>query len=249
LENVAAAGPSIVEQLSLMQLLVASKNTLLLTLLSMPLAVTLGLILALMRKSRLPFVFWPASIYIEVVRGTPLLMQLYLVYYSLPQVGQWVHAQFPAISDEWFILNNFTVGVMCLAGNYAAYEAEIHRAGLDAVDKGQREAALSIGMSERQAFFRVVLPQAVRVVIPPIINDLIAMLKDSSLVSIIGVTELLNVAMGIGKGRSNVAQMLVVAAAFYLVLSLPCYFIGKWIERRLKAQGAPELHLENVHGH
>jgi His/Glu/Gln/Arg/opine family amino acid ABC transporter permease subunit len=242
-ENVAADAPSLFQQLSIFQLLAASKNTLLLTAISMPLAISFGLLLAIMRRSRFKALSWPASIYIEIIRGTPLLMQLYLVYYSLPQLGQMLNL------GDMLTLNKFVVGVICLAGNYAAYEAEIHRAGLEAVDKGQREAALSIGMTERQSFFVVMLPQAFRVVIPPIINDVIAMLKDSCLVSIIGVTELLNVAMGIGKAKFNVPQMLVTAAIFYMAMSLPCYFLGKYIERRLKAQGAPELHLDNVHGH
>jgi len=206
----------------------------------MPLAVAFGLQLALMRMSRNPLIYLPAATYIEVIRGTPLLVQLYLIYYSLPQLGL-------MLGTDMLTLDNLYVGIICLACNYAAYEAEIHRAGLQAIDKGQREAALSIGMSERQAFFTVVLPQAFRVVVPPIINDMIAMLKDSCLVSVIGVQELLNVAQDIGKSRANTAQMLVLAAILYLGLSLPCYFLGKYIERRLKAKGAPELHIDAVH--
>jgi His/Glu/Gln/Arg/opine family amino acid ABC transporter permease subunit len=231
-----------IKDIALFELLTAAKHTLMLTVISMPLAVIIGLLLALMRMSRLKALSWPASVYIEVIRGTPLLVQMYLVYFSLPQLGQ-------ALGTEWLTLSNFTVGIICLAGNYAAYEAEIHRAGLQAVDKGQREAALSIGMSERQAFFRVVLPQSLRIVVPPVINDLIAMLKDSSLVSVLGVQELLNRAMGIGRSKFTVPKMLVVAALIYLVMSLICYALGRWAERRLKAQGAPELHLDQAHGH
>jgi len=209
---------------------------------SMPLAVCLGLALAMMRSSRHRLLAWPAALYIEIVRGTPLLVQLYLVYFSLAQLGvRW--------GTDALTFDAFYVGVVCLAGNYAAYEAEIHRAGIQAIDTGQREAALSIGMSERQAFFRVVLPQAFKIVIPPVINDVIAMLKDSCLVSVIGVQELLTVAQSVGKARASVAEMLVVAAFFYLTLSLPCYYLGKYIERRLKAKGMPELHLDTVHGH
>jgi len=242
-------GAAWIDSFALFPLFKACGYTLLLTALSMPLAIVVGLGLALMRRSRRRWLAWPGSVYIEVIRGTPLLVQLYLVYYSLPLLGQWLAAQTGWVPADWFIWDNLLVGVLCLAGNYAAYEAEIHRAGLEAVDKGQREAALSIGMSEQQAFFRVVLPQAFRIIIPPVINDLIAMLKDSCLVSIIGVSELLNVATGIGKSRFNMPQMLVVAALFYLAMSLPCYFLGKWVERKLKAKGAPELHLDAVHGH
>jgi His/Glu/Gln/Arg/opine family amino acid ABC transporter permease subunit len=214
----------------------------LLTALSMPTAVIFGLFLAMMRRSRHGLLSWPAAIYIEFMRGTPLLVQIWLVYFTLPQIGLY-------FGTTWLVLPGLVVGVMCLAGNYAAYEAEIHRAGLEAIDRGQREAALSIGMSEGQAFFRVVLPQAFRIVVPPIINDLIAMLKDSCLVSVVGVRELLNVAQDIGRGGGNTAQMLVLAAMFYLALSVPCYFLGKYIQRRLKVSGAPEVHIENVHGH
>ena len=234
-------------ELDIPKLLNAARYTLYLTALSMPLAVAFGLVLALMRRSRFKFLAWPASLYVEVIRGTPLLVQLYIVYYSLPQVGQWLDAKFDLDRfGDYLTLDNFFVGVICLAGNYAAYEAEIHRAGLQAIDKGQREAALSIGMSERQAFFRVVLPQAFRIVVPPIINDLIAMLKDSCLVSVIGVGELLFVAQGIGKSRFNMPQMLVAAAVIYLILSLICYVFGKWVESWMKVKGAPELHVDQV---
>jgi His/Glu/Gln/Arg/opine family amino acid ABC transporter permease subunit len=209
----------------------------------MPLAVVLGLILALLRMSRHWILSWPAAVYIEVVRGTPLLVQMYLVYFTLPQLGQALNL------GQMLTLDNFVVGVICLAGNYAAYEAEIHRAGLQAIDKGQREAALSIGMSEKQSFLIVVLPQALRVVVPPIINDMIAMLKDSSLVSVIGVQELLNRALGIGRSNFSTPKMLAVAAFIYLLMSLVCYALGQYVERRLKAKGAPELHLDQVHGH
>jgi len=208
----------------------------------MPLALIVGLILALMRMSRHRWLSWPAAIYIEAVRGTPLIVQVFLVYFSLPVVGRWLNTDF-------FTLEKFTVGVICLAGNYAAYEAEIHRAGLQAIDKGQREAALSIGLSDAQAFRFVVLPQAFRIVVPPVINDLIAMLKDSSIVSVIGLEDLLNEAQSIGRSHFTVPRMLVMAAVIYLILSLICFAFGRWVEKKLKVRGGPELHIDNVHGH
>ncbi|HEY3319504.1 MAG TPA: amino acid ABC transporter permease [Planctomycetota bacterium] len=229
-------------ELAFFDLLKAAQYTLLLTAISMPLSILLGLVLALMRRARLRILSWPAAFYIEVIRGTPLLVQMFLVYFTLPQLGQW-------LNTDMLTLNSFVVGILCLAGNYAAYEAEILRAGLEAIDAGQREAALSIGMSEWQAFRTVVLPQAFRIVVPPIINDLIAMLKDSSLVSVLGVQELLNKALTIGRSNFTVPKMLVVAAAIYLVMSLVCYMLGKYAERKLHVQGAPELHLDQVHGH
>ena len=227
----------LVDDVHIWNLIVAARWPLYLTAISMPLAVFFGLILALMRMSRSRFLSWPASIYIEVMRGTPLYVQLFLVYYTLPQIGV-------ALDIDWLILDSFPTAILCLTANYAAYEAEIHRAGLQAVDKGQREAALSIGMSERQAFFRVTLPQAFRIILPPVINDAIAMLKDSCLASAIGVMELLKVAEGIGKNSEvGLANMYIAAGMLYMILSLSFYFLGKFIETKLKARGCAELNL------
>ena len=213
------------------QLLRATGITMLLTAASMPLAVVAGLGLALLAGSRHRWLSWPAVAYIQVVRGTPLLVQIFLVYFSLPVLGAWLGF------GQLLTLGNITVGVICLAGNYAAYEAEIHRAGLQAVPRGQREAALSLGMSERQAFWFVVLPQSLRIVMPPMVNDLVAMIKDTSLVYVIGVQELTAVALGIGKARFAVPEMLVIAAILYLVVSLAADQVGRRLEARLRRRG------------
>lgn len=231
-----------IEELFLPKLVAASGVTLSLTFLAMPLAVAAGLVLALMRMNRRRWLSVPAAAYIEVMRGTPLLVQMYLVYYTLPRFGQ-------ILGTDLLTWNNFIVGVFCLAANYAAYEAEIHRAGIQAIDRGQREAALSIGMSEAQAFMYVTLPQAFRIIFPPVMNDLIAMLKDSCLVSVIGVTELLNVAIGIGKSRFSVPEMLLAAAVIYLMLSLACAAMGRGLEKWWKIKPAAELELRSCHGH
>jgi polar amino acid transport system substrate-binding protein len=219
------------KQSVLVLLLRGALLTLTLTALAMPLALIAGLALALMGRSRKPLLRWPARGYIQVIRGTPLMVQIFLIYYTLPQVGQLLGL------GSLLTFNNFAVGVLCLAANYAAYEAEIHRAGIEAVPKGQREAALSLGMSERQAFYWVVLPQSFRIILPPVLNDLIAMLKDSCIVYVVGVQELLTVALGIGKARFNVPQMLAAAAVLYLVLSLVADWLGKRLEARLKKRG------------
>jgi polar amino acid transport system substrate-binding protein len=207
--------------------------TILLTVISMPLALTFGLVLALMTRSSHWWLRIPAVAYIQVIRGTPLLVQVYVIFFTLPQIGQWLGAPW----DQWLTWPALAVGVLCLTANYAAYEAEIHRAGLAAVPPGQREAALSLGMSENQAFFRVVLPQSFRIILPPVINDLISMIKDSSLVSVVGVAELLFVAGSIGKASFQYAEMLVAAAAIYLVLSLVAAWIGRQVEMWLRRRG------------
>ena len=167
------------------------------------------------------------------------MIQLFVVFYSLPQLGLY-------FETDLLTLDAMTVAIICLSGNYAAYEAEIHRAGLQAVDRGQREAALSLGMSEPQSFLHVVLPQAFRIILPPVINDAIAMLKDCSLVTTITVAELLNVAEGIGRTRINRPQVLLAAAAIYLIMSMFFFVFGKWVEKRLAFSGKPKLKIENV---
>jgi polar amino acid transport system substrate-binding protein len=214
--------------------------TLLLTAVSMPLAVALGLGLALMQTSRHAWLRWPATAYVQVVRGTPLLVQIFVVYFSLPRLGEWLGTSlltWPALP----------VGALCLTANYAAYEAEIHRAGLESVPKGQREAALSLGLSEGQVLWHVTLPQSFRVVLPPIVNDLISMLKDSCLVSVMGVGELLYVAQTTGKSTGHYGEMLLAAALLYLALSLLCDRLGKRLEERLRRTGAPTLGTVPAH--
>jgi polar amino acid transport system substrate-binding protein len=208
--------------------------TLLLTVLSMPLALFFGLVLALMVRSRRWPLSIPAQVYIQVMRGTPLLVQVYVIFFALPQLGL-------LLDVKWLTWPAFAVGVLCLAANYAAYEAEIHRAGLDAVPKGQREAALALGMSESQAFYYVILPQSLRIILPPVFNDLISMLKDSCLVSVMGVAELLYVANSAGKATFHYGEMLLAAALLYLLMSLTADWIGKRLEARLQVGGMPQV--------
>ncbi|MEI6235510.1 MAG: amino acid ABC transporter permease [Planctomycetota bacterium] len=233
----------LVDDIKIIDLIYAARWPLYLTAAAMPLAVAFGLILALMRMSRIRILSWPATCYIELMRGTPLFVQLYLVYYSLPEIA----GIFGPDAKQFMTLEAFPAAVLCLAANYAAYEAEIHRAGLLAVDKGQREAALSIGMSEWQAFYRVTLPQAFRIVLPPIINDAIAMQKDSCLTSAIGVKELLSYATSRGNNNEiGKPKMYLAAGVLYTILSLAFYFLGKFIERKLKARGGAELNLNQA---
>ncbi len=205
--------------------------TLLLTAISMPLALLFGLGLALMAMSKRRWLRWPAVCYIQVIRGTPLLVQIYVIFFGLPVIGHLLGL------GNLLTWDAFYVGILCLSANYAAYEAEIHRAGIQAVPKGQREAALALGMSERQAFLTVVLPQSLRIIMPPVINDLVSMLKDSCLVSVMGVYELLFVASSIGKATFLYGQLLIAAAVLYLILSLMADRLGKALEERLKRRG------------
>ena len=135
-----------------------------------------GLVVVLLRLYGIAPVRWTAKAYVEVVRRTPLLTQLFLIYYGLPEIG--------------IRLNAFLAGILGLGLNYAASEAENYRAGIQSIRRGQTEAALALGMSRGQTLRYVVLPQALRVVISPVTNDFIAMFKDSSIVSVITMVEL-----------------------------------------------------------
>jgi His/Glu/Gln/Arg/opine family amino acid ABC transporter permease subunit len=156
------------------------RNTLWLACLSMTLATGLGMLLALARTSRWAPLRWLASIYINVIRGIPLLVLIIYVYFGLPL--------FLGIDPANF--TNFKAGVLALTVFHTAFMAEVLRAGLVAVPQGQREAAMSIGMSRPRAFVSIVLPQAVRVAVPAAGNDFVGMVKDTSLVGVIGIFEL-----------------------------------------------------------
>ncbi|MEY2715934.1 MAG: hypothetical protein RIT24_2277 [Planctomycetota bacterium] len=220
--------------------------TVLLTVIAMPLATAAGLFLALARMSPRTWLRRAAVGYITLVRGTPLLVQIFLVYFSLPPLGQWLHSVAPAFMQAaleplggaaFLTLPALLVGALCLAANYAAYEAEVHRAGLQAVPQSQWDAARALGLSRAQAIRHVIAPQGVRIAMPAIVNDLNSLIKDSCLVSVIGVTDLLSVCLGIGKSRFTVPEMLVTAAAAYLVLSIAGDLLGASLERRLRARG------------
>jgi polar amino acid transport system permease protein len=173
---------------------------------------------ALGRLSRNPVLNGIASFYVSLVRGTPLLLQILFIYLALPQLG--------------IVLPELACGIFALGFNYGAYMTEVFRAGIQAVPPGQTEAAQSLGMSGRMTFVRIILPQAFRIVTPAIGNDFIAMLKDSSLVSVIGVQELLWRAKLIGTKEFQSIQTLLIAAAVYWVLTIAFSYIQSRLERR-----------------
>jgi glutamine transport system permease protein len=209
-------------------LLQGTLNTLIYCAVSFPIALVLGLILALMCSSPFVWLRWPARFFIEVIRGTPIIAQILLLYYGLGAVL--VQFNLSALADEW------TAGITSLALNYAAYEAEVFRAGLGSVDPGQNEAAFSLGMTSDQSFVRIVVPQAIPLMIPPLVNDFIYMLKDSAVISVIAGTDLTSV-MNIFTKRYSSDQMpfYLLAMLLYLALSLPIAQIGRYFEKRLRA--------------
>jgi glutamine transport system permease protein len=203
-------------------------NTLIYCFISFPLALLLGLLLALMSSSRLTWFKVPARTFIEIFRGTPMIAQIFIMYYG---VGAMLGNYAPTAK----LVNAWTAGIAALALNYAAYEAEVFRAGFLSVDRGQTEAALSLGLTPRQSFFRIILPQATPLMIPPFVNDFIYMLKDSAIVSVISGTELTSVlTFWTARNGSNPWPLYMLAMLLYLVLSLPISYVARAFERRLR---------------
>jgi polar amino acid transport system permease protein len=194
-------------------------TTLVICVTSIIFATGLALLGAFGRLSPRPVVYSVASLYVSLVRGTPLLVQLYFVYYGLPEIG--------------IVLPGLTAGIIAVSFNYGAYMTEIFRAGIQAVPRGQREAAEALGMPERLIMRRIVLPQAVRIVIPAIGNEFIAMIKDSALVSTISVTELLWRARRVGTREFRTLQAMLLAALVYWVLTIIFSYFQERLERRM----------------
>lgn len=204
-------------------------NTLIYCGISFPLAVLLGIVLAAMTTSPFLFLRWPALGFIELMRNTPMITQLLLLYYGVGAVLAQMNLA------TW--VNAWTAGVTALTLNYGAYEAEVFRAGLQAVDVGQREAALSLGMSQQQGFVHIILPQAVQIVIPPLVNDFIYMLKDSAIVSVIAGVDLTSVMrVWVIRNSSDPFPLYALALILYLLMSLPIAWWGRRLEQRLKTK-------------
>src|SRR5690606_8243431 len=194
-------------------------TTLYVSLISILLACALALVAALARLSQSGPAYAVATFSISSSRGTPLLLQVYLIYIGLPQLG------------PQFALDAVPSGILALTLCYGAYMAEIFRAGILGVPHGQRDAAKALGLPPRLTFRKIVFPQAMRLIVPPTGNQFIAMLKDSSLVSVMGVWELTRTAPIIGRRDFRVFEMLIAAATSYWALSICCDPSQSRIER------------------
>ncbi len=194
--------------------------TVLISTLAMGLAVVLGSALTVMRRSGLQTLSLPATLYVEVFRGTPLLLQLYIIYFGLPEIG--------------IRLNAFAAAVIALGVNYAAYEAEIYRSGLDSLPRGQTEAATILGMKPFLIYRRILIPQAVRIILPPSTNNFIALFKDSSLVSIIAIVELTKTYNMLAISSMRFLELGLLTATLYLMMSLPLSRFSRRMEKRIQ---------------
>ncbi|MEA3199589.1 MAG: arginine/lysine/histidine transport system permease protein [Thermoplasmata archaeon] len=183
----------------------------------------LALALATMRISRLPFLRWPAAVYIEFIRGTPLLVQVLVAWLVLPELG----LKLPIL---W-------AGGLALIVNTSAYQAEAIRAGIQSIPTGQMEAATSLGMTNLQAMRHIILPQAFRLTLPALGNEFIILLKDTSLVGVIGVVELAQAARIISARTFLVLETFLLAALIYFVMTYALSTGLRWLEKRLAIPG------------
>ncbi|MBI4890373.1 MAG: ABC transporter permease subunit [Acidobacteria bacterium] len=205
-------------------LLQSAGMTVILSVLSFPLAIGVGMLVALGRLYGRAWLRVPLTWYVEFLRGTPVMLQLYFIFFFLPEVG----INIPA----------FWTGVLGLAVNYSAYESEIYRAGLQAIPKGQMEAALALGMSRGMALRRIVVPQAFRIVIPPVVNDFIALFKDTSVCSVVTIVELTKRFSVLSMSTQATAELMGLTALLYLLMSYPLSVAAQKIETKLGLEAA-----------
>ena len=198
------------------ELLIAAGQTLWMTLFAYVLGIVAGLLLALGNMSRRGWLARMCRIYIEFVRGTPTLTQLFLIYFGLPAVG--------------IVLPGFAAAVVALGLHYAAYMAEIYRSGIAAVDRGQGEAASAIGMTRIKAMRHIILPQAIRIIVPPLANNAVSLLKDTSVASLIAAPELMMRANDLTSEYYMPMQLYVIAGVMYFIMAFPLSLAARWLE-------------------
>jgi polar amino acid transport system permease protein len=174
-----------------------------------------------------------SGFYVSIFRGTPLLIQIFIIYLGLPQLGMQIRAFGFESLGQLFILKAIPAGILALSLNYGAYMTEIFRAGIQSIHHGQREAAEAIGMSRSQTLRRVILPQALRIIIPDIGNQFIAMQKDSAQVYVMGVWEITYLANRIARLDNKFMEMFLLAALMYWILTIISSWLESFLEKRL----------------
>lgn len=204
-------------------LLKAAGMTVFLSVVSMPLAMMIGLLVALGRLYGPVYLRPFLSIYVEFLRGTPLMLQLFFIFYIVPELFG-------------FGLPAIMASILGLAVNYSAYESEIYRAGLQAIPDGQMEASLALGMTRKQALWRIIIPQATRIVIPPVTNDFIALFKDTSVCSVITIVELTKQYSILANSTLKVLEFAVATSVLYLAMSWPLSWFARFYEKKLEAE-------------
>ncbi|MGE5678803.1 MAG: amino acid ABC transporter permease [Pseudomonadota bacterium] len=196
--------------------------TLLISLFGVLFGVILGVVFALMKLSKNPIFKMFSTAYIEIVRGTPMMVQMFIVYYGLPRLIK-------------YDFEDITLGIVAVSLNSAAYVAEIIRAGILSIDKGQMEAARSLGMTHRQAMVSIIIPQAFKNILPALGNEFITLIKESAIVSIIGIHELMYNTDTVRGNTFRPFSPLVVAAGIYFTITFTLSKLLGLLERRLRA--------------
>ena len=190
------------------------------------LGLVFGVLGAITKRSRF-FVFrLLGNLYVEIIRGTPMLLQILIIFSVIPSV-------YTAITGNVLRINVFLIGIIALSINSGAYSTELIRSGINGVDKGQWEACETLGLSQWQTMKLVILPQTFKLIVPPVISEFITLVKDSSLTSCIGAIELLKASQIVGNQFYDYMSAYLLAAIFYLIMTVSISFIGKKIEKRL----------------
>lgn len=195
------------------------------TILGFFVAMILGLVLAILKGAPTRFISWPAAALTEFIRDTPLLIQLFFLYYVLPEYG--------------IVLPAFLTGALALGVQYSAYTSEVYRAGLEAITRGQREAARALNLPSARTFTHVILPQAVPRIIPALGNYLVSIMKDVPVLSVVTVLEMLNVAKIIGDRTFDYLVPLSMVGGIYLVLTLVASAGVRYLDIKLPKRGFP----------
>ncbi|MGB4984705.1 MAG: amino acid ABC transporter permease [Erysipelotrichaceae bacterium] len=200
--------------------------SLLIAICSLSLGLFLSILITMMKMSKSKILKVISTLYVEIIRGTPMLLQLSFFYLVIPFIYQ-------SITGSYLDVNPLLMGILAISLNSSAYLSEQIRGSIMAIDKGQWEGGKSIGLSYAQIMKKIILPQALKNMIPPIINEFIVLIKDSSLVSTIGVYELLKTAQIIGANNSSYFAPIMVAGCVYLTLTIIVSLIGRAVERKL----------------
>ena len=194
--------------------------------LSLLIGLVFGIIGASCKISKNKFLRFLGNVYVEVIRGTPMLLQIMIIFNVIPII-------ISSITGEVFRMNYYVIGVVAMSINSGAYTTELIRIGINGVDKGQWEACQTLGLSNWQTMKLVILPQAFKRIIPPIVSEFITLIKDSSLLSCIGAIELMNSAKVLGNQYYEFMSPYCLAAVFYLAMTLTISYISKRLEERL----------------
>ncbi|HAT56921.1 MAG TPA: arginine ABC transporter permease [Veillonellaceae bacterium] len=196
----------------------------------------LGIILAFMKLSKIKPLVWAANVYVEVIRGTPVLVQISLVFFGLPYIG--IH--FPSFEFLGVDFGRLSAGILALVINSGAYECEIVRSGIQSIGKGQLEGAMSLGFSKMEAMIRIIIPQAVKNILPVIGNEFVTLIKESSQVSVIGMADLMYTATTVQGISFQPFPPLVIVAAYYFVITFSVSTLLRLMEKKMNIKSARE---------